>query len=409
MPAFRFEAADETGRITKGVMEADSERHARQLVRERGLSPLLAELVQVEGKAGGGAFYRRRLSATDLTLCTRQLANLIGARLPMEQSLAALIEQAEKPAMREVWAAVRSRVTGGSGLAAAMAEHPKEFDPVYRALISAGEDSGNLGQVLQRLADYLETRGALKSKVVAALAYPAIVSVIAVVIVIGLMTYVVPQVVGVFTSTKQALPILTQLLVWLSAFLIKWGWLLLIVLVAGGWLLVRTLKQPAVKARWHAKLLTLPVIGPMVRALETERFASTLAILVSGGVPLLRALEAAQKTINNVALNARVLQAIGRVREGATLARALQAAGNEKSGAKFPPVLIHLISSGEQTGDLPAMLGRAADIQSRELERRTVTLTALLEPALIVGMGGLVLLIVLAVLMPIIEINSLVK
>jgi general secretion pathway protein F len=402
MPAFRFEAADETGRITKGVMEADSERHARQLVRERGLSPLLAELVQVEGKAGGGAFYRRRLSATDLTLCTRQLANLIGARLPMEQSLAALIEQSEKPAMREVWAAVRSRVTGGSGLAAAMAEHPKEFDPVYRALISAGE-------VLQRLADYLETRGALKSKVVAALAYPAIVTVIAVVIVIGLMTYVVPQVVGVFTSTKQALPILTQILVWLSAFLIKWGWLLLIVLVAGGWLLIRTLKQPAVKARWHAKLLTLPVIGPMVRALETERFASTLAILVSGGVPLLRALEAAQKTINNVALNARVLQAIGRVREGATLARALQSAGNEKSGAKFPPVLIHLISSGEQTGDLPAMLGRAADIQSRELERRTVTLTALLEPALIVGMGGLVLLIVLAVLMPIIEINSLVK
>lgn len=409
MPAFKFEAADDTGRILQGVLEADSERHARQLLRERGLSPLMAQAVLAQSKAAGGAFARRRLSPTDLMLCTRQLANLIGARLPMEQSLAALIEQTEKPAAREIWASVRSRVTGGASLASAMGEHPKEFDQVYRALIAAGEDSGNLAQVLMRLADYLETRGALKAKVVAALAYPAIVSVIAILIVIGLMTYVVPQVVGVFTSTKQQLPILTQMLVWLSGFLRSWGWLVLLFCVATLWVLRRALEQPVLKARWHARLLTLPIVGPLVRALETERFASTLAILVAGGVPLLRALEAAQKTIHNRALYARVVEAIGRVREGASLARALQSAGNEASGAKFPPVLIHLIASGEQTGDLPHMLSRAADIQSRELERRTVMLTALLEPALIVGMGGLVLLIVLAVLMPIIEINSLVK
>ena len=409
MPAFKFEAVEETGRLVQGVLEADSERHARQLVRERGLSPLMTQAVLVQDKTSGAVFFRRRLSLTDLMLCTRQLANLIGARLPMEQSLAALVEQTEKAAAREVWASVRSRVMAGATLASAMAEHPREFDQVYRALIAAGEDSGNLPEVLMRLADYLETRGALKAKVVAAFTYPAVVSIIAMLIVIGLMTYVVPQIVGVFMSTKQQLPLLTQLLVGLSGFLRSWGWLVLIVCIFVIWLVRRALKQPFLKARWHARLLMLPVAGPLVRALETERFASTLAILVSGGVPLLRALEAAQKTIYNRALYARVLQAITRVREGASLSRALQATSSEASSAKFPAVLIHLIASGEQTGTLSEMLRRAADIQSRELERRTLMLSALLEPALIVGMGGLVLLIVLAVLMPIIEINSLVK
>jgi general secretion pathway protein F len=213
----------------------------------------------------------------------------------------------------------------------------------------------------------------------------------------------------VFQSTKQELPLLTRVMVWISGFLRQWGWLLAIVLAAGGFVLARVLQQPLVKAQWHARLLTLPIVGPIIRALETERFASTLAILVSGGVPLLRALEAAQRTINNVALNARVAEAIGRVREGAGLAKALAAQSDQGAAGKFPPVLIHLIASGERTGELPVMLQRAADIQARDLERRTLTLTALMEPALVVGMGGLVLLIVLAVLMPIIEINSLVK
>jgi general secretion pathway protein F len=406
MAAFRYEAATLAGSLTRGVIEADSERHARQLLRERGDTPVSIELVEQKSAAAG---FRRKLSANDLALATRQLANLIGARLPMEASLAALIEQTERREAREVWAAVRSRVMAGASLAAGMADFPREFDTVYRALIAAGEDSGNLGRVLEKLADYLETRGALRAKVVGAMTYPAIVTVIALIIVIALMTYVVPQVVGVFQSTKQELPLLTRVMVWISGFLRQWGWLLAIVLAAGGFVLARVLQQPLVKAQWHARLLTLPIVGPIIRALETERFASTLAILVSGGVPLLRALEAAQRTINNVALNARVAEAIGRVREGAGLAKALAAQSEQGAAGKFPPVLIHLIASGERTGELPVMLQRAADIQARDLERRTLTLTALMEPALVVGMGGLVLLIVLAVLMPIIEINSLVK
>lgn len=403
MPAFRFEASDANARVQNGVIEADSERHARQLLRERGLSPLMAEPLRDNARARIG--FGKRLSAADLSLATRQLANLIGARLPVEQSLTALIEQTEKPAIREIWASVRSRVMAGSGLASAMAEHPREFSPVYRALVSAGEDSGNLQLVLARLADYLETRGALRAKVFAALTYPAIVSVIAVLILIGLMTYVVPQVVGVFASTKQELPVLTRIMIWLSATIRQWGWLMALVLVGLVFAVRNALSRPAVRARWDATVLGLPIAGPMVRALETERFASTLAILVAGGVSLLRALEAAQKTVNNLALAARVHEAIGRVREGVPLARALQSTGN----VRFPPVLIHLIASGEQTGDLPNMLTRAAEIQTRELERRTITLTALLEPALIVFMGAMVLTIVLAVLMPIIEINSLIK
>jgi general secretion pathway protein F len=404
MPAFRYEAADAAGRALTGVLEADSDRHARQILRDRNLTPLSTETVS-EGGNTKSITFRRRLSSTDLTLATRQLANLIGARLPLEQSLNALIEQTEKPAGRDVWAAVRSKVTGGSSFAGALAEFPKEFPDVYRALIAAGEESGDLPHVLIRLADWLENRGALKSKVFAALTYPAIVSVIAIVIVVALMTYVVPQVVGVFTSTKQQLPFLTVALIAISDFIRGWWWALLLLLITVIFLIRRSLMVPAVRMQWHTRMLNLPIIGALVRAIETERFASTLSILTAGGVPLLRSLEAARQTVANNALAAKVENAIVRVREGTSLARALQGA----EGAKFPPVLIHLIASGEQTGRLPDMLQRAADIQTKELERRTMTLTSLLEPILILVMGGLVLMIVLAVLMPIIEINQLVR
>jgi general secretion pathway protein F len=404
MPAFKYEAADAAGRALSGVLEADSDRHARQILRDRNLTPLSTETV-AEGGSAKSITFRRRLSSTDLTLATRQLANLIGARLPLEQSLSALIEQTEKPAGRDVWAAVRSKVTGGSSFANAMAEFPKEFPDVYRALIAAGEESGDLPNVLIRLADWLENRGALKGKVFAALTYPAIVSVIAIVIVIALMTYVVPQVVGVFTSTKQQLPFLTVALIAISDFIRGWWWALLLLLVAAIVMVHRSLQVPAIRMQWHTRMLSLPIVGALVRAIETERFASTLSILTAGGVPLLRGLEAARHTIANNALAAKVEHAIVRVREGTSLARALQSA----EGAKFPPVLIHLIASGEQTGRLPDMLQRAADIQTKELERRTMALTSLLEPILILVMGGIVLMIVLAVLMPIIEINQLVR
>jgi general secretion pathway protein F len=404
MPAFKYEAADVAGRALSGVLEADSERHARQILRDRSLTPLSTAPV-VEGASAKSITFRRRLSTTDLTLATRQLANLIGARLPLEQALSALIEQTEKPAGREVWAAVRSKVTGGASFANALAEFPKEFPDVFRALIAAGEESGDLPNVLNRLAEWLENRGALKSKVFAALTYPAIVSVIAVVIVVALMTYVVPQVVGVFTSTKQQLPFLTVALIAVSNFIRSWWWLLLLIIIGVVFFIRRSLQVPAIRMQWHTRLLALPLAGTLVRAIETERFASTLSILTAGGVPLLRSLEAARQTIANNALSSKVEAAIVRVREGASLARALHAS----EGAKFPPVLTHLIASGEQTGRLPEMLQRAADIQTKELERRTMAITSLLEPVLILVMGGLVLMIVLAVLMPIIEINSLVR
>jgi general secretion pathway protein F len=404
MPAFKYEAADVSGRALTGVLEADSERHARQILRDRSLTPLSTAPV-VEGASAKSITFRRRLSTTDLTLATRQLANLIGARLPLEQALSALIEQTEKPAGREVWAAVRSKVTGGSSFANALAEFPKEFPDVFRALIAAGEESGDLPNVLNRLAEWLENRGALKSKVFAALTYPAIVSIIAVVIVVALMTYVVPQVVGVFTSTKQQLPFLTVAMIAISNFIRSWWWLLLLIIIGVVFFIQRSLQVPAIRMQWHTRLLSLPLVGTLVRAIETERFASTLSILTAGGVPLLRSLEAARQTIANNALSAKVEAAIVRVREGASLARSLHAS----EGAKFPPVLTHLIASGEQTGRLPEMLQRAADIQTKELERRTMAITSLLEPILILVMGGLVLLIVLAVLMPIIEINSLVR
>lgn len=404
MPAFKYEAADATGRALTGVLEADSERHARQILRDRSLTPLATAPIE-QGASAKSITFRRRLNSTDLTLATRQLANLIGARLPLEQALSALIEQTEKPSGREVWAAVRSKVTGGASFASALAEFPKEFPDVFRALIAAGEESGDLPNVLMRLADWLENRGALKSKVFAALTYPAIVSVIAVVIVVALMTYVVPQVVGVFTSTKQQLPFLTVALIAVSDFVRGWWWALLLLIIAAIFLIRRSLQVPAIRMQWHTRVLGLPIMGALVRAIETERFASTLSILTAGGVPLLRGLEAARQTIANNALSAKVEAAIVRVREGTSLARALQSS----EGAKFPPVLTHLIASGEQTGRLPDMLQRAADIQTKELERRTMALTSLLEPILILVMGGLVLMIVLAVLMPIIEINQLVR
>jgi general secretion pathway protein F len=404
VPAFKYEAADATGRALTGVLEADSERHARQILRDRSLTPLATEAIQ-QGAGAKSITFRRRLSSADLMLATRQLANLIGARLPLEQALSALIEQTEKPAGREVWAAVRSKVTGGSSFAGALAEFPKEFPDVYRALIAAGEESGDLPNVLMRLAEWLENRGALKSKVFAALTYPAIVSVVAVVIVVALMTYVVPQVVGVFTSTKQQLPFLTVALIAISDFIRGWWWALLLVIIAVVFFVQRSLKMPAIRMQWHTRMLSIPIVGALVRAIETERFASTLSILTAGGVPLLRGLEAARQTVANNALSAKVEAAIVRVREGTSLARALQST----EGAKFPPVLTHLIASGEQTGRLPDMLQRAADIQTKELERRTMALTSLLEPVLILVMGGIVLMIVLAVLMPIIEINQLVR
>jgi general secretion pathway protein F len=403
MPAYRFEAATVAGRIERGTVDADSPRQARGLLRERGLTPIELKPVEDGARAGASMTIGGRLRDADLAMATRQLSSLLSARLPLERALSAVVEQAERPVVRDRFAAVRSEVVGGQTLAESMAKYPRDFPEVYRALVAAGEQSGDLALVMSRLADYVESRTALTQRVKLAFTYPAIVTVVALLVIVALLTYVVPQVVGVFAQTKQKLPLLTVILIELSAFVRNWGWLLAVVLVAAGvgwkWLL----RSPTLRLSWHGRLLGAPLVGRLIRGLNTARFASTLAILTGSGVPLIRALDAGAQTLTNDAMRANVVDAIARVREGSPLSRALAA------GGLFPPVMIHMIASGEATGELPEMLERTAGTLSGEVERRTLTLTSLLEPVLILVMGGIVLMIVLAVMLPIIEINQLVR
>ena len=403
MPAFRFEAADAAGQIKRGVVDADSARHARATLRERGMTPLEVTPVQEGMAARAAPVFSARLRAPDLALVTRQLASLLSARLPIEQALNAVVEQAEKPAVRERFAAVRSEVVSGQTLSQALSRFPRDFPDVYRALVSAGEQSGDLALVMSRLADYVESRTALSQRIMLAFTYPAIVTVVAGLVIVALLTYVVPQVVGVFSQTRQELPWLTVALIAVSDFAREWGiWVLLALgLALIGFRLA--LRSPSFRLAWHSRLLSMPIAGRLILGLNTARFTSTLGILTSSGVPLIRALDAGARTLGNDALRLVVDDAIDRVREGAALSRSLAA------GKRFPPVMIHMIASGEATGELPDMLERTAYQLSQETERRTLTLTSLLEPMLILLMGAVVLVIVLAVLLPIIEINQLVR
>jgi general secretion pathway protein F len=413
MAAFRFAAADLAGKEQAGVLEADSARAARQVLRARGLVPLTVEPVVSEAQRTGLTItLGRRLSQTELAVITRQLASLLGAALPVADALTVMVEQSEKQSVRELMAAIRTDVLGGASLSKALARHPRQFPDIYRALISAGEESGKLGSVLSSLADYIEERAKLQQKITLAFVYPIIVTIVALLVVIGLLTYVVPQVVQVFAQTKQALPFLTRAMIALSDFVRNYGWIVAIGIVAIAFTISRMLRVPAARLRWHTRILTLPVVGVLSRSINTARFASTLAILVGSGVPMLRSLQAAGETLTNLAMRGRVLDATQRVREGFSLARALRADGEERRAGHtrlFPPVLIHLIASGEATGRLPDMLVRAADIHAREAERRALFFTSLLEPILILAMGVVVMLIVLAVLLPIIEINQLAR
>jgi general secretion pathway protein F len=413
MAAFRFAAADNSGKEQAGVLEADSARAARQVLRARGLVPLTVEPVVSEAQRIGLTMsLGRRLSQTELAVITRQLASLLGASLPVSDALTVMVEQSEKQSVRELMGAIRTDVLGGSSLSKALARHPRQFPDIYRALIAAGEESGKLGSVLGSLADYIEERAKLQQKITLAFVYPIIVTVVALAVVIGLLTYVVPQVVQVFAQTKQALPFLTRAMIATSDFVRFYGWVVAVALAVAAFLVNRMLRVPAARLRWHTRILTLPVVGVLSRSLNTARFASTLAILVGSGVPMLRSLQAAGETLTNLAMRGRVMDATQRVREGFSLAKALRADGEEKRAGHtrlFPPVLIHLIASGEATGRLPDMLTRAADIHAREAERRALFFTSLLEPILILAMGVVVMLIVLAVLLPIIEINQLAR
>jgi general secretion pathway protein F len=412
MPAYSFDAIDEQGQPRKGVLEADTARAARGMLRAQKLIPLEVAVVgaagtlRPDGSMSGGRrlFGRTRaFNNTELAVWTRQIAGLVSSGLPLERALTALTDEAERENQRHLLASLRAEVNGGSPFARALAQHPREFSPIYVAVIGAGEHSGNLGLVLERLADDLEQRQALQQKLVGAALYPAIVSLIAVVIVIFLVSYVVPQVANVFAGTKRALPILTVAMLALSDFVRGYGWTLLIgvaALVVG---MRVALSRPAFRERFDAAWLRLPIIGKLARGYNAARFASTLAMLATAGVPILRALQAAAETLGNHAMRTDALEALVLVREGAPLASALA------QKKRFPGIVSMFARLGEQTGTLPLMLQRAATQLGAAVQRRAMHLATILEPLLIVAMGGVVMLIVLAVLMPIIQLNQFVK
>ncbi len=401
MEAFQYQALDAAGRTVSCVVQADTARQARTQLRAQGLLPSVVD--QVHARERARRAWARGLSSAELSLVTRQMATLLESGLTMEQSLNALIEEAAEPATREVLTGVKTEVTGGSSLAGALGAYGNSFPEFYCALVHGGEESGALPTVLQHLADYLDARHALRQKTSLALIYPALVTVVAVMIVTGLLIYVVPQVVQVFQQSRQGLPLLTRALIWLSDFLrAAWPYILLAFLGIA----VTThmaLRRAAPRRRWHALLLRTPWLGALIRGVNTSRFASTLAILVGGGVPLLGALSSGARVMTNMVMTEGIERAIARVREGSTLARAL---GETRV---FPPLLVHLVASGEASGKLEQMLERAARLETQALERRLAVFLTVLEPAMILVMGGVVLLIVLAILLPIIEINQLVR
>jgi len=406
MTAFRFEALDAAGKSTSGLLEADNARAARAQLRAQSLVPLQVTPVGAAAgeEAGSGSALRRRVFNTaSLTVWTRQLAGLVTSGLPLERALSALSDEADDPRQRELVAQLKSEVNAGSPFARALGLAPREFDEVYRAVVAAGEQSGALGQVLEKLADDLEERQALRAKLLGAALYPAIVSVIALLIVIFLVTYVVPQVASVFTSSRRALPGLTVAMLAISAFVRQWGWVMLILGGAGAAAATFALRVPAVRERFDAAFLRLPLLGRLSKGYNAARFAGTLAMLAAAGVPILKALQASAETLGNRAMRADAMDALVQVREGAPLASALAAK------KRFPGLLSMFARLGEQTGQLPLMLTRAAKQQSSEVQRRAMALATMLEPLLIVAMGAVVMLIVLAVLLPIIQLNAWVK
>ena len=413
MPAYSFEALDANGQTRKGVIDADTAKAARGLLRAQALVPLAVESVSgsvgADGSQTSPGFGRQVLwarpvfSTTGLAIWTRQIAGLVAAGLPLERALTALADEAEDEKQRNLVAALRAEVNAGSSFAKALAQHPREFSDIYCAVIGAGEQSGSLGLVLERLADDLEERQALKAKLVGAALYPAIVTLVAIAIVLFLVSYVVPQVAAVFAGTKRTLPFLTVAMLAISSFVRSYGWLMLIALVLIAIGARFALANEVFRQKFDAAWLQIPLIGRLARGYNAARFTSTLAMLASAGVPILKALQAAAETLGNRAMRADALDALVLVREGAPLASAMA------QKKRFPGLVAMFARLGEQTGQLPLMLQRASVQLSAEVQRRAMALATLLEPLLIVTMGLVVMLIVLAVLMPIIQLNQLMK
>jgi general secretion pathway protein F len=402
LPGFRYQAYNVEGKLHKGVLEADSARQARALLRDQGLTPHRVEVIAANDPAGGARFRPVALSSTELTQLTRGFASLLEAGLTVEQAFNALIEQAENERMRQVLAALRGEVIAGNTVAKALASFPNVFSELYRTLVAAGEASGQLPRVLSRLSDYLEERQALRARLSLALIYPVIVLVVALLVVAALLVYVLPQVVQVFQHAHQQLPVLTRALIWLSGFLqatwLAWVALFSLAAIAFG----AAMKRPVSRAAIHRFLWRAPAVGRVLRSLDSARLAATLSILVGSRVPILQSLEAGTGVMTLVPMREALTTAARGVREGMPLARALGAT------AAFPPVMVHLIASGEASGRLDEALERAARQQQNDIAIRLAAFAALFEPAMIVFMGGAVLTIVLAILLPIFQLNQLI-
>lgn len=407
MGAFQYTAVDKTGQQRTGLLEGDTAKQVRQMLREQNLLPIdVEEVRQQEARERGERFsflHARSMGAFDLALVTRQLATLIKSGLPLDEALQAVSEQTEKPRIRNIIMGVRAKVMEGHPIAVGLADYPGSFPEIYRATVAAGEQSGHLDTVLERLADYTESREQLRSRTINALLYPAMLFVVCAGIVMLLLTYVVPKIVKQFEHAKAALPLLTRVLISFSNFMREWGIWLFIAIALAIFLFFRALRDPAFRRRFHAFLLKLPLVGRVVRGTNTTRFARTLATLTSSAVPVLDALRIAAEVVSNLPMRDAIQHAATKVREGAPIGRSLSAT------KQFPPMMVHLISSGESSGELETMLDRAATNQEREMDALLNTFVGLLGPLMILVMGGLVLMIVLAMLLPIFQLNNLVK
>ena len=406
MAAFAYKAINAKGKNTSGVLEGDNARQIRQQLREKGLVPMEVEQVaeKSSGSSSGGLqLFKPRISASDLALLTRQLATLIESALPIEEALLAVAEQSEKTRQKNMMMAVRSKVVEGHTLADALAEFPSVFDDLFRAMVAAGEKSGHLDTVLNRLADYTERRQQTRSQIIQALIYPAIMMFFAMMIVVVLLTVVVPKIVGQFDHMGQDLPTITTVLISVSEWMQQYGLYLLVAIMLLIVLFQRLVQQPALKLRYHRFMLKLPLLGKVARGLNTARFARTLSILTASAVPLLESMRISTDVLQNVYIKERISEAAVNVKEGSSLRAALD---NTKI---FPPMMMHMIASGERSGELQQMLSRSADNQDREFEALIGVSLKVFEPVLIVSMAAVVLFIVMAIIQPILALNNMVN
>jgi general secretion pathway protein F len=404
MGAYEYVAMDKAGKQTRGLLEGDTPKHVRQLLRDRNLLPVsITEVARREARRQATFSLRRGLSSAELAIITRQLASLSQSGLPLEEALLAVAQQNDQPRTKSILLGVRAKVMEGHTLALGFSEFPQAFPELYRATVAAGEQSGHLDVVLERLADYTEARQELRQRVTNALVYPVALVIMAVAIIGFMLATVVPKIVSVFENTSAELPALTTGLIATSDFLRDY-WILLVIGIAALWYLVWwILQKPVPRRRWHRLLLRLPIIGRLTRGVNTARFTRTLSILAGSGVPILEAFKISAEVIENLPMREAVLEASLRVREGASISKSLAAS------KLFPPMMIHLVSSGEAGGRLEEMLTRAASGQEREVDGLIAALLGILQPLLIVLMGGVVLTIVLAILLPIFEINNLIR